>query len=61
MSKGLTVQDFPELVKDWDFSKNENLPIFYRSQSSKYVYWKCHVCGYEWKAKINNRVAVIKF
>ena len=47
--------DDEELLLDWDYSKNERPPSDYTRQTSAYAYWKCHVCGYEWKAKINNR------
>lgn len=44
-----------ELLKDWDYSKNTFLPSEVTSGSAKYVWWKCHKCGYEWRAKISNR------
>lgn len=47
--------DDEQLLLDWDYSKNEKGPNEYTKQTNTYVYWKCHICGYEWKAKINIR------
>lgn len=53
------VDDFatlkPELLKDWDYEKNEVLPTQVRLNYSNPIWWKCHTCGYEWKIKISNR------
>ena len=43
------------LLLDWDYEKNARPPSKYTSQSNEAVYWKCHICGHGWKAKINNR------
>lgn len=43
------------LLLDWDYSKNIGNPSDYSPQANKKAYWKCHVCGYEWEAKISNR------
>lgn len=43
------------LLLDWDYSKNDKSPSEYSPQANKSVFWKCHICGYEWKAKISNR------
>lgn len=46
----------PELLKDFDYEKNAPLtPNDFTPSTSSYVFWKCHVCGHEWKAKVNNR------
>ena len=42
----------PELVKDWDYEKNNYKPDEVTSKNSRVVFWKCHKCGYEWKQKI---------
>ena len=44
-----------KLLLDWDYSKNDRAPSEFSPQSNEYAYWKCHVCGYEWRAKVNNR------
>ena len=48
--------DDVELLRDWDYTKNMLAPERFAKVSNKSVHWKCHVCGYEWKAKISNRV-----
>lgn len=46
----------PELLSDWDYKKNSPLaPEQVTYGSNKKVWWKCHICGYEWKTTINNR------
>ena len=46
----------PDLLEEWDFSKNETLiPNVYGVQSHKNVWWKCKKCGFEWQATIQNR------
>lgn len=42
-------------VLDWDYSKNEHGPDYYTKGSGDEVWWKCHVCGHEWKTAIFNR------
>ena len=46
---------FPELIKDWDYIKNELLPENCTAHSGRRVWWKCHYCGHEWQTSINNR------
>lgn len=46
----------PELLKDWCYEKNEPLkPDAVTKGSSKKVWWKCHICDYEWETAICNR------
>ena len=47
----------PELMEEWDFSKNTSKPSEFLSGSGESVYWICKTCGHSWKAKIKNRVA----
>ena len=44
-----------KLLLDWDYSKNAILPTEVTPQANVKVNWKCHICGYEWEAKISNR------
>ena len=45
-----------ELMKEWDYDKNVELdPTTIGVGDSRYAYWICQRCGYEWKARINNR------
>ena len=53
MKKGSFADNFPERAKDWDYEKNgELLPTQVTAGSNIEVYWKCHVCGYEWKSMV---------
>ncbi len=46
----------PSLASEWDYEKNAPLaPSDVFSHGSKFVWWKCSICGNSWKAKINNR------
>ena len=46
----------PELIKEWDYSKNKLLnPNNVTYGSSKKVWWVCSKCGYNWQATINHR------
>lgn len=57
---GSIFENMPELVKEWDVEKNgEDLPNKYTAGSSHAVWWKCSVCGNEWRARISNR-AILK-
>ncbi len=45
----------PELMKEWDYSKNEVKPET-KSHGSVYkAWWKCKNCGHEWQATIGSR------
>ena len=45
-----------KLAKEWNKEKNGDLkPNMVMANSSKKVWWKCSKCGFEWKAKIDNR------
>lgn len=45
----------PDLVLDWDFSKNTKKPEELILSSDYIVNWKCHKCGYEWDSPLVNR------
>ena len=45
----------PELMVDWDYTKNEIKPDKVLSGSPQKAWWKCHKCGYSWSARINSR------
>ena len=42
------------LLKEWDYDKNELTPIEVTFGSGKYVWWKCNK-NHEWKAQVHNR------
>ncbi|MBQ4037171.1 MAG: hypothetical protein IJC84_03500 [Clostridia bacterium] len=44
------------LLTEWNYEKNGQLdPYSITFGSSKYAWWICSKCGYEWRAKISNR------
>jgi very-short-patch-repair endonuclease len=45
---------YPNLVKEWNYKKNDNAPHCYTKGSKKKVWWNCDK-GHEWKASICNR------
>ena len=44
----------PELIKEWDYDKNDKSPEEYSYGSGKKVWWKCDL-GHTWLAIINDR------
>lgn len=44
----------PELLKEWDYTKNTILPSQISPKSAKMVWWKCDK-GHEWQADIGSR------
>ncbi len=46
---------YPNILKEWNYEKNENAPSTYMARSNKKVWWKCEY-GHEWEASIVNRV-----
>lgn len=55
----LNKEVYPELYLDWDFKENEKESIFWEQTLPSYssnVNWKCHTCGYKWKAPVNRRI-----
>jgi hypothetical protein len=46
---------YPELIKEWDYTKNGNLrPEDFTYGSHRKVWWKCDQ-GHSWDAIIKNR------
>lgn len=45
-----------ELCEEWNWERNKILPSDITSGSGRKVFWKCRVCGYEWKCSVDNRV-----
>lgn len=45
----------PDLLSDWDYSKNDNEWLNLLSTSKQRVSWKCHICGHEWQTTIYQR------
>lgn len=47
----------PELIKEWS-NRNNMYPTDVTLSSSKYVYWICSSCRFEWKASIISRAVL---
>lgn len=47
---------FPELIAEWDFSKNTLTPELVSQGSNTKVHWKCKF-GHEWKTTVTNRTS----
>ncbi len=46
----------PELIKEWDFTKNTDIsPQMVTEKSGRKVWWKCSQCGFEWNTRIASR------
>lgn len=45
----------PKLLADFDYEANDFTPDSVSPKSNRMAFWKCHVCGYKWRAKIVNR------
>ena len=51
------VNDNPELLIDWDYDLNKNTnPKSLTKGCGIKINWKCHICGYKWRAKIPDRL-----
>lgn len=47
----------PEDALDWNYNRNGNLiPENCKPHTRKKVFWKCHVCGYEWEQNVSDKV-----
>lgn len=54
-SKSLETE-YPDIASEWNYSKNNMLtPNMFLPNSSESVWWKCSVCGHEWKTSIYHR------
>lgn len=48
--------EYPAIAAQWNYEKNDRLPIEFTPKSGRVVWWTCEV-GHEWKATINNRTS----
>ncbi len=47
---------YPELAKEWNYEKNGDLrPEHFLPKSGRKVWWRCKICGHEWKSEIRSR------
>ncbi len=48
---------FPELLKEWNYDKNERDPHTLLPNSNLKFWWKCKDCGHEWQTDISHRTS----
>lgn len=48
---------YPKIAKEWNFDRNNLLPSQVLKSSSLVVWWKCSVCGNEWRTSIHCRTS----
>ena len=53
--RGSLADEYPELMQEWDYSKNSIDPHKITSGNNTSVWWKCVKCGHEWKTSPGNR------
>lgn len=53
---GKTVADHPELLKEWDYQANSELPENVNAPSKKKAYWIGSKCSHHWDASISERL-----
>lgn len=59
MSKPMIPVSKTELIKEWDFERNNEIGLDPEKLTTGMLtkaYWKCRKCGYTWRACIQNRV-----
>jgi DNA-directed RNA polymerase subunit RPC12/RpoP len=47
--------EFPDISKEWNYSKNDKRPEDYCPKVARKVNWICSKCSYQWPATINSR------
>lgn len=55
LERGSLADRMPELLKQWNYDRNEVDPKEIALNYNKKVWWKCDKCNYEWKSSPNNR------
>ena len=53
--QGSLADNYPQLVNEWDFEKNNITPTDVLSGSNLKVWWKCDVCKHNWETMIAKR------
>jgi hypothetical protein len=53
--RGSLADNFPSLIKEWDFEKNSINPHKILKSSREKAYWICSSCGNKWKTRIDHR------
>jgi uncharacterized Zn ribbon protein len=52
---GSLESQYPELIKEWNYEKNDKTPNEYTPNSRYKVWWICSECKNEWQAQIKSR------
>jgi hypothetical protein len=47
--------EFPELLIEWDYSKNQCDPENLHPGSTQYAWWLCNVCDNSWETRVEKR------
>ena len=55
LKNGSLANNKPEILEEWDYTKNNISPEEVTSHSARKVWWKCNKCGNEWESSISNR------
>ena len=48
---------FPDVAADWSDKNHPLRPDMVTTRGPRQVWWKCHVCGHEWQARVADRTA----
>lgn len=54
-TRGALSEINPKILIDWDYDKNTVDPRKITAGCQTIVWWKCSLCGYEWKASVASR------
>ena len=57
-TKKSLIYNYPNILKDWDYQKNDVDPEYYTSNSMENVWWKCKK-NHSWKSSIRDRTRII--
>jgi hypothetical protein len=57
--KDITITN-PEIIKDWDYKKNNFPPNAYTHGANEIISWKCSICGLSWDSPISRRTGYYK-
>ena len=56
IKEGSIANKYPVIAAEWDYTKNGSLtPETVLPGSTKLIWWKCSICGHEWRATPNSR------
>ncbi len=53
--KGSFALHYPHLLVEWDYEKNMLDPNEITKDSTRKVWWRCHVCGHSWATTVSHR------